>query len=104
MKPPSRFLFFGINFLVLLAFYFSLTHGPFWRRGIFKERQNPKMQMLRAIGLAMYSYANDNGGNYPDGKSSTEVFQKLLDGGYATDPALFYLRLQARPSPSSGKN
>ncbi len=44
----------------------------------------------------MYSYANDNSQNYPDGKSSTEVFQQLLDGGYVTDPAIFYI-------PAAGK-
>ncbi len=52
--------------------------------------------MAHALGLAMYSYANDNSGNYPDGKSSTEVFQKLMDGGYVTDATLFYI-------PAAGK-
>jgi hypothetical protein len=38
----------------------------------------------------MFSYACDHGGKYPTGKSSTEVFQKLLDGDYVTDPAIFW--------------
>ena len=37
----------------------------------------------------MYSYANDNKGKYPTGNSSTEVFQKLIDGGYVSDPSVF---------------
>ena len=40
----------------------------------------------------MYAYANDNDGKYPTGKSSTEVFQKLIDGGYITDPSLLYVK------------
>jgi hypothetical protein len=42
------------------------------------------------IGLAMFAYALDNNGNYPTGKSSTEVFQKLIDGNYIIDPSMFY--------------
>ena len=48
------------------------------------------------IGLAMVAYADDNNGNYPDGKSSTEVFQKLMDGGYVTNPEIFYLPLPGK--------
>ncbi len=56
------------------------------------------MQYAHAIGLAMYSFANDNSQNYPDGKSSTEVFQQLVDGGYVTDPSIFYF-----PAPGKVK-
>ena len=49
------------------------------------------MQYAHAIGLAMFSYANDNNGKYPTGHSSTEVFQKLIDGGYISDPSILYL-------------
>jgi len=42
----------------------------------------------------MVGYAKDHGGAYPTGKSSTEVFQQLIDGGYVTDPSLFYSPLQ----------
>jgi len=47
----------------------------------------------------MFQYANDNDGNYPDGKSSTEVFQKLIDGGYVSDPAFFYIPLSGKTKP-----
>jgi hypothetical protein len=40
----------------------------------------------------MVAYANDHHGSYPDGKTSTEVFQKLLDGHYIDDPTIFYHR------------
>jgi hypothetical protein len=43
------------------------------------------------IGLAMFSYANDHDQKYPTGRSSTEVFQRLIDGGYINDPSIFCL-------------
>ena len=51
----------------------------------------------------MYSYAYDNQGNYPDGKSSTEVFQKLLDEGYCTDPTVFFIPLSGKSEPIAGQ-
>ena len=61
------------------------------------------MQTARSINLLLFSYANDNNQQYPDGKSSTEVFQKLLDGGYATDPAIFYVPLPGKVKPVEGQ-
>ena len=60
------------------------------------------MQTSHAIGLAMYSYANDNNQLYPDGTSSTEVFQKLLDGGYVTDPSIFYVAMDGKTPLTDG--
>jgi hypothetical protein len=53
------------------------------------------MQTTRTLALAMFVYANDNNA-YPDGKSSTEVFQKLLDGNYVSDPATFYVPMPGK--------
>jgi hypothetical protein len=52
--------------------------------------QNTPGQRAHVIGLALCSYANDNNGAYPKGGSSTEVFQKLIDGGYVSDPRIFF--------------
>ncbi len=46
--------------------------------------------------MAFYAYANDHGGLYPDGKSSTEVFQQLMDGGYISDPGFFYVEMDGK--------
>ncbi len=51
----------------------------------------------------MYSYANDNDGKYPTGKSSTEVFQQLIDGGYIYDPAVVYTRMAGKVKPLAGQ-
>jgi hypothetical protein len=58
---------------------------------IKRAPQSAAMQQAHAIDLAMFSYANDNNGKYPDGQTSTEVFQKLIDGGYISDPSLLYV-------------
>jgi hypothetical protein len=42
------------------------------------------------IANALYRYANDHGGKYPDGTSSTEIFQKLVDAEYLSDPTVLY--------------
>jgi hypothetical protein len=61
-----------------------------WPHRVIRHRASYGVQTSHAIGLAMYSYANDNGGKYPTGKSSTEIFQQLVDGGYVSDPKIFY--------------
>jgi hypothetical protein len=42
-----------------------------------------------SIALSMYRYSVDHHGQYPTGKSSTEIFQKLIDEGYVNDPSIF---------------
>ena len=79
---------------LLALFVFSclagIALGPI-TTGIKKAKENISLQTSRAIALAMFQYANDNQGAYPDGKTSTEVFQKLIDGNYVSDPAIFYI-------------
>ncbi len=61
------------------------------------------LQNAHALGLALFCYANDNVGEYPDGASSTEVFQKLLDGGYVTDPGIFYVPMTGKERAARGQ-
>ena len=54
----------------------------------------------------MFAYATDNTVNnngYPNGNTSTEVFQKLIDGGYVTDPAIFYVPLPGKIRAVAGQ-
>jgi hypothetical protein len=53
--------------------------------------QSALMQTSRTLGLSLNQYAVDHNGHYPEGKSSTEVFQQLIDGKYITDPQIFYV-------------
>jgi len=54
------------------------------------------MQQSREIALALFQYASDHDGKFPEGNSSTEVFQKLLDDRYASDSALFFYPLAGK--------
>jgi hypothetical protein len=99
----KRFLAFPLGVFLLAACYLFFPYPNPWNHGIFQARQGPQMQTAHAIGLAMYSYAHDHEGNYPSGKSSTEVFQALLDGDYATDPAIFYFRLPGKSAAAIGQ-
>jgi len=49
------------------------------------------MQTSRAIALSLFVYSSDHDGRYPEGKTSTEVFQHLIDEKYVTDPTIFYV-------------
>jgi hypothetical protein len=92
--------------------------GPI-TNGIEKAKEAAALQQERAIGLAMFAYANDHDGNFPDAAAvptagsiitaggaspgattSTEVFQKLIDGKYVADPALFYIAMPGKVRPA----
>jgi len=90
-----RLLFYGIC-LAILCYLFLSALGPANIGGIKQAWGSASMQQSRQIDIAMFSYCNDNNQKYPDGTSSTEVFQKLMDGGYITDPSIFYLPLPGK--------
>jgi hypothetical protein len=98
---PRAGSFFGCLPYVLGAFIlFLLAVGPM-TTGIppGKAWHNIMMQQTRIISEAMLQYANDHQGNYPSGKSSTEIFQKLLDGKYVEDGSLFYVSMKGKTPP-----
>ncbi len=88
--------------LGLLVVVFGLVLGPVTAN---RERALETARMLQArdICLALFQYANDHGGNYPDGKSSTEIFQQLLDEKYAGGANLFYIPLPGKVAPVAGQ-
>jgi hypothetical protein len=61
------------------------------------------VQQARFINLLMFMYSTDHDGKYPEGNSSTEIFQKLLDEKYASDPAIFYLPYAGKTKGIAGK-
>ena len=97
-SPFEYFIFKYRRRLGLLFFLVALLGGCMVAvtAGLREAAQNSVLQQAHALGMALYSYAQDHNGKYPEGKSSTEVFQMLMDGGYVTDPSIFYL-------PMSGK-
>jgi hypothetical protein len=73
------------------------------QNGVHAPLPSAVVQQAHAIGLALFCYANDNNGAYPTGKSSTEVFQKLIDGGYISDPIVFFVPMPGKVRPTSNK-
>jgi len=101
-KSASKLYFIAV--LLFIAFLLGgIAFGPVLPDGIIRAPESASMQQARQIGLMMFAYSNDNNGNYPDGKSSTEVFQKLLDGNYATDPSVFYVPLPGKVKAVAGQ-
>jgi hypothetical protein len=91
--------------------------GPIMN-GIKKAKENVALQQAHLISQAMMSYANDHNGTFPDAPeapaagsvlsvgnggagatTSTEVFQKLIDGHYVTSPAIFYFAMPGKVRP-----
>ena len=103
-SPPSSRRLFSvfsetrwINWVVgigILAILFGVVYGPVSTRP--HGHLSVAMQDCRTIQLAMFQYAQDHNGKYPDGRSSTEIFQKLVDGGYIYDSAIFYLEMPGK--------
>ena len=85
---------------VLLLFLFIVLCTPFISLfklgGILMPMDTQGREWATVIGIAMTQYADDHDGKYPNGESSTEVFQKLLDGRYLTDSYYFWLPLQGK--------
>src|SRR5271168_335958 len=78
----------------IIAILAGVALGPI-TNGIKKAQQSTGVQEAHALGLAMYSYANDNQQLYPDksggGATAKDVAADLLAGGYVTDATIFGL-------------
>ena len=76
----------------IIAILAGVALGPI-TNGIKKAQQSSGVQSAHALGLAMYSYANDNNQTYPDksggGATAKDVAAALLAGGYVTDATIF---------------
>jgi hypothetical protein len=79
-KPKGCFSFrsFFIGLIIFSCFFYVF----FLRGCIEQSKESDTLMQARDLGLSLFQYANDNNGKYPEGQSSTEIFQKLLDGGY----------------------
>lgn len=87
----------------MLFVLFGLALGPINRGGGIQLAQDSAwMQTSHTIGIMLFQYSTDNG-KYPEGKSSTEVFQKLIDEKYCSDPAIFYIPLPGKTKAQPGE-
>jgi prepilin-type N-terminal cleavage/methylation domain-containing protein len=76
----------------IIAILAGVALGPI-TSGIKKAKESGAVQESHALGLAMYSAANDASQTYPDstGSNASDVAKTLLAGGYVTDPSIFYI-------------
>jgi prepilin-type N-terminal cleavage/methylation domain-containing protein len=82
----------------IIAILAGVALGPI-TNGIKKAQQSAGVQSAHAVGLALYSCANDNQQLYPDtsnpagntGTAAAASARALLAGGYVTDPSIFWI-------------
>ena len=99
LRSPWQWGAVGLILLVIGAIVFWPFTG-----GIESVVSNPTEDKVRFINLLLFSYANDHGGKYPSGASSTEVFQKLIDENYVGDDvSVFYCEMPGKTKPTSNK-
>jgi hypothetical protein len=84
----ARFWVWVVVIMLVVVVVLGVLLGP--QCSIRGAQQNACMQQARQIAQCLFAYASDHNGKYPDGKTSTEVFQHLIDENYASDPGLFY--------------
>jgi cell division protein YceG involved in septum cleavage len=89
--------------VVLYICVFFTFMFPIFNGGVAETNTYNIIQNSHTIAAAMVAYAYDNNGNYPDGKSSTEIFQKLLDEGYVNDSSVFYIYMAGKNQPVTGQ-
>jgi hypothetical protein len=80
--------------MFILAFVYRIPNSYLEEMIVTKQQEK-----AFEIGLALKQYSLDHAGNYPAGKSSTAIFQQLLDQKYVTDPTLFYLPMRGKSKP-----
>jgi hypothetical protein len=90
---------YGVALVILILLWIILFSGQ--GRGGCRVPESAAMQATRTVALAMFQYSVDHKA-YLDGKSSTEVFQKLLDGKYISDPAIFYFPMPGKTKAPPG--
>ncbi len=80
----------GLIAVAALIIWTWSGRGPI-HGGIEAAHEIEGVAQAKAIVQAMHAYAADHGGNYPAGSTSTEIFQKLLDGHYVTESKTFFV-------------
>ena len=98
LRPLFRVIFF-IGIVVLLVIM-ALPSASF-RMGT--EAANSLLQTSHGLAAAMFQYSTDNNGNFPDGESSTEVFQKKLYPEYLTNPGYVFVNMAGKTKPADGQ-
>ena len=95
-----------LNYLMVISAIIVLAGvllAPVGNSLALQAREGAACSVARQIGQLLFSYSVDHDGHYPEGKTSTEVFQKLLDGKYADDPVIFYIAMPGKIPPQGNR-
>jgi prepilin-type N-terminal cleavage/methylation domain-containing protein len=83
----------------IIAILAGVALGPI-TRAMKSAKQSAGMQTARTLALSEFQYANDNNSSYPDsgntgadngGVSASSVANCLINGGYISDPSIFFI-------------
>jgi hypothetical protein len=97
LKSQSQWMLLALILLPLILVAFIPKPGP---RYILAP---VAMQQTRIIGMMIFQYASQHEGHFPDGKSSTEIFQKLIDEKYTVNPDVFFAKMRGKVPATSNK-
>jgi hypothetical protein len=101
MKTPRLFHhWFAAPFALVVLFMLYGSCGPVNAKG---GGESSALQQARTIAMAMFQYAHDHGEKYPAGSSSTELFQKLIDGNYVDNSETFYVPMTGKVKAKLGE-
>jgi hypothetical protein len=65
--------------------------------------ENSELHSAATIGKAMTGYARQHNEKYPQGQSSIEIFQQLIDQKYISDPSILYFPMTGKTKATSNK-
>jgi prepilin-type N-terminal cleavage/methylation domain-containing protein len=76
----------------IIAILAGVALGPI-TKGIRQAQESGSMQVCRQIGLMEFAYSNDNSQVYPYATTSYGIANLLLNGSYASDPTVFFIKV-----------
>jgi hypothetical protein len=99
LKAPVSLWIFAVVFLVLgmSSLFMDMVQGG--SHGYYPAIYRSREDMARGICEQLLRYAKDHNGKIPDGSSSTEVFQKLIDEQYVEIANFFYRKFPGKIEP-----
>jgi len=97
LKSPYQWIGAGLIILVIVIIPIMGANDH------ERPHSSHSIEMAWTIDRLLLVYATDHNGSFPEGKSSTEIFQKLLDEKYCADPGVFYIEMPGKTKATSNK-
>jgi hypothetical protein len=85
MNMSSKVIY-GVVIVIFIAWWLLSNSSELRRRDL--PQRGYLVGMAHNLEYCLEQYAKDHQGKYPEGQSSTEVFQHLIDEHYLDDPSI----------------